>query len=956
MNAIEAEVQAIGRSLHAHGAGRKPRLYRGLGGAMLRRTMSDARLRDGLFQLVDVLSQLKDSGDIAAHLRAYLADVPHGGWTGMLLDLASRPSLAWSVRLFVRRLAKNFLAEESERGVSSVLAELARVPARATFDAVGEAVLSAAEADAYLARNLALLGWLAPHSSPHLSIKLTALAARFDPLDAAGTRRQVAARLAPLLEAAARCGATVTVDMEHRELKDQIFELFLAMAADFPGDWQPSVALQTYLPETAGDLARVLGCAERLGRRLGVRLVKGAYFDQEAAWAAQRGWPVPTLCDKAATDAQFEQLTDWLLERSEALHPAIASHNLRSQSVALAHARHRGLAMDGSRWEMQLLHGMAETLRDALASAGAPLRIYVPTGQLETGIAYLIRRLLENTASTSVLRQAYLGSMDVAVLLAPPTPTPTPSPETAGEDFANLPLVDFSIAAERESFAAALRTVRRGLPRRHDFDGPLAGRHVARNPARPEEVLGEVELAAPAAVDAAVARAREAGAIWAAMPVAERCHRLRRAAEIMVERRFELAALEVLEAAKPWREADADVAEAVDFLRYYAGEMEKLAGWRATRDFPGEANRFGYAPRGVAVAIAPWNFPLAILTGMSAAALVTGNAVIMKPALPGLLVAHELRDILHAAGVPADAAQLLPGEAEVGAALVGHAGVQVVAFTGSRQVGLAILQAAHTPAPGQRHVKQVICEMGGKNAIVVDADADLDEAVAGILASAFGYSGQKCSACARVIAVDAVHDRLLARLAEAAAALAWGSPEDPACDHGPLITAAARDKVLTYLAIGRQEGRLVWQGQVPEDGGWYAPPAIIADIRPEHRLAREEVFGPVLAVLRAPDFDSALALANDCDYALTGGVYSRLPPHLARATAAFHVGNLYLNRRITGARVGVQPFGGVGLSGTGVQAGGPDYLKQFLWSRSVAVNTMRHGMLAATEACGLDKV
>jgi len=312
-----------------------------------------------------------------------------------------------------------------------------------------------------------------------------------------------------------------------------------------------------------------------------------------------------------------------------------------------------------------------------------------------------------------------------------------------------------------------------------------------------------------------------------------------------------------------------------------------------------------------------------------------------------------LRDILLAAGVPADAAQLLPGDAGVGAALVGHADVDVIAFTGSRQVGLQILQAAHTPAPGQRHVKQVVCEMGGKNVIVVDADADLDEAVAGILASAFGYSGQKCSACSRVVALDAVHDRLLARLVAAADALAWGPPEDPAFDHGPLITAAARDKALAYIEIGGREGQLVWQGRVPSNGGWYAPPAIFAGIEPHHRLARDEVFGPVLAVLRAGDFRAALAMAGDSDYALTGGVYSRLPPHVAQAVESFRVGNLYLNRRITGARVGVQPFGGIALSGTGVQAGGPDYLKQFLWSRSVSENTMRHGMLpAATNVPG----
>lgn len=954
MDDFARQVQTLGRQLHAVAGNRKPKLYRGLSGALLARAMDDAPLRDSLFQVVDALPQLSSNAEISAHLRAHLqgrpGQRPSAGWTGKLLALAAHPRLAWSVRLFVRRLARHFMAEESAAGLGRVLAALARVPAQASVDAVGEAVLSEDEADAYLARNLALLEILAGHGPPHLSLKLTALTPRCDPLDATGTQQRIWHRLAPLVAAAAQHGATLTVDMEQHELKPLILDLFLAAAADFPGHWQAAVALQAYLPETPADLARVHAAAHRLGRRLGVRLVKGAYWDQEAAWAAQRGWPVPTFSDKAATDAQFEQLTAWLLERCDTLHPAIASHNLRSQTVALAHARRLGLAMDGSQWEMQMLHGMAEPLRDALAAAGAPLRIYVPSGDLERGIAYLIRRLLENTASTSVLRQTYIDGQDADALLAAPVPgtapaAPPPSP--------NLPLLDFSNATAREEFAAALRQLRTRLPL-------LSGNHPhasskvgvggtaifeARNPARPDEVLGEVALVDASHADHALATAGAAFPRWAARPVSERCDCLRRAAELIVARRCELAALEVLETAKPWREADADVAEAVDFLRYYADQMEQLAGWRRSVDFPGESNRVGYAPRGPAVIIAPWNFPLAILAGMSAAALVAGNPVLLKPALPALLVAQAWHDILLAAGVPAEAAQYLPGDAVLGAALVAHAATHIVAFTGSRAVGLHILQAAHTPAPGQRHVKQVICEMGGKNAIVVDADADLDEAVAGILASAFGYSGQKCSACSRVIAVAGVYDALLARLVAAAATLAWGPPEDPACDHGPLISRAARDKALEWIEIGRQEGRLAWQGTVPQDGGWYVPPSIIADLRPTDRLVREEVFGPVLSVLPAPTFEAALVLANDSDYGLTGGVYSRYPPHLALAREHLAVGNLYLNRKTTGARVGVQPFGGIRLSGTGIQAGGPDYLKQFLWSRCVTENTQRHGML-----------
>jgi len=960
MSALETEIQHTGQRLLAQAGHSRPALYRGLTGALLARVMDAPALRDSLFQLVDTLPQLRDNADIARHLRAYLDTVPdenRRGWISHLLNLAARPSLGWSVRVFARQLGKRFLCEETEKDLTRLLTELGKVPARVTVDAVGETVLSETEADAYLQRNLSLLDWLArqreSQGAPHLSIKLTALTSRFDPLDAEGSRDRVLSRIAPLLEAANRHGATLTVDMEHYELKDQILGLFLHLAEHCHGNWQPAIALQAYLPDTPADLERVHAAALRLGRRLGVRLVKGAYWDQEQAWAAQRDWPAPTLQDKAATDAQYESLTIWLLERSDALHPAIASHNLRSQAVALTHARRLGLT--AQHWEAQMLLGMAEPLRAALAAEGVPLRLYVPTGDLSTGIAYLIRRLLENTASSSILRQTYVDGVDQDALLAAPQPLSIEQPtaaDAAPGDFSNQPLLDFSRPDVQARFTAALAEIRTQLPLHYRQAASMetpATCFSARNPAAPDEVLGYIDLVTPAQADAAVGKAKAAFPAWRDTTVAERCRILRRAADLMVTERYSLAALEVLEEAKPWRDADADVAEAVDFLRYYAAQMEALqgdapGGWRTTKDFPGESNAWTYAPRGIAVVIAPWNFPLAILCGMTAAALVSGNCALMKPALPALLVAQALHRILLAAGIPPEVLQLLPGDADVGQALVRHPAVNIIAFTGSRQVGLSILQTAHSPAPEQRHIKQVVCEMGGKNAIVVDADADLDDAIAGILASAFGYSGQKCSACSRVIAVEAVHDRLLQRLAEAADSLAWGAPENPVNDHGPLITAAARDKALGYIEIGRYEGRQVWQGKVP-DQGWYVPPTIFADIQPQHRLAREEIFGPILAVMKAPDFAAALAMAQDADYALTGGVYTRLPQHLALARDHYAVGNLYLNRRITGARVGVQPFGGIALSGTGIQAGGPDYLKQFLWSRCVSTNTMRHGFM-----------
>lgn len=938
----EAEVFATGHALLAAGAGRRPALFRGVDGWLLARCTADPGLLTALFRLVDALPQLLQAptprAAVAGHLAAYLQ--AGGRRPSVWLRLAAHPALAWAVIRQVRGLAGRLLADEGPGGLERVLARLEAVPALATVDAVGEAVLGEAEADAYRDRNLQLLARLARRAAPpHLSLKLSALTPRFDPLDPGGSRRRVFARLEPIVAAACACGATLNVDMEQYELKPLILGLFFDLLAAFPDPrWQPAIALQAYLPEAGADIEAVLAAAQRHGRRLGVRLVKGAYWEQEAAWAAQRNRPFPAWRDKAQTDLHYERLSAVLLARTDSLTPAIAGHNLRSQAHALATARRFGLPRES--WEAQLLYGMAEPLRDSLVAAGVRVRVYVPSGDLDSGIAYLIRRLLENTASTSILRQAHVDGRSAEALLAPPAPAAATPAEPGG--WSNLPLLDFSRPGERELFAAALAEVRAGLPRRHRL--PAAARHLARNPAAPDEILGEIGLAHRQEAAPAVAAARLGFAAWSQVPARERVALLERAAAILSAERRPLAALEVLEVGKNWREADADVAEAIDFLRYYGRCLLAIDGWRPTAALPGENNLSAYAARGVAVVITPWNFPLAILAGMTSAALAAGNAVIMKPALPALLCAHAFLDVLARAGLPAGVCQLLAGGAELGQALVTHPEVDVVAFTGSRAVGLDILRLAHTPAPGQARVKQVVCEMGGKNAVIVDEDADLDAAVAGVIASAFGFQGQKCSACSRLIAVGGVHDRLLARLCAAADALAWGPPEDPACEYGPLISAEARARALAYIEVGHREGRLAWQGKVPE-GGCYVPPCIFAGIRPEHRLAREEIFAPLLAVLHAPDFASALAWANDSDYALTGGVYSRLPAHLEAARRHFRVGNLYLNRQITGARVGVQPFGGVGLSGTGIQAGGPDYLRQFLWSRTLSENTQRHGFI-----------
>ena len=407
---------------------------------------------------------------------------------------------------------------------------------------------------------------------------------------------------------------------------------------------------------------------------------------------------------------------------------------------------------------------------------------------------------------------------------------------------------------------------------------------------------------------------------------------------------MELAAWQVLEAGKPWDQAHADVAEAIDFFEYYAREMRRLAHPQPVGQAAGEFNHYGYEPRGVAVVIAPWNFPLAISAGMCAAALVAGNTVVYKPSGFTAVIGHHLLEIIQEAGVPAGVFNYLPGRGSiVGDRLVDSPLVSLIGFTGSLEVGLRIIERAAKVHPGQAHVKRTVCEMGGKNAIIVDDDADLDEAVPAVLHSAFGYQGQKCSACSRLIVLEAVYDRFMRRLVEAARSLRVGPAEDPACFMGPVIDGSARRTILDYIEIGKREGRLLYQSPVPAGEGFYVPLTIVEGVRPEHRIAQEEVFGPVLAVMRAADFDQALTWANSTRFALTGGVFSRSPRHLDRARCEFRVGNLYLNRGITGALVDRQPFGGSRLSGGGTKAGGPDYLLHFMDPCAVTENTLRRG-------------
>jgi RHH-type proline utilization regulon transcriptional repressor/proline dehydrogenase/delta 1-pyrroline-5-carboxylate dehydrogenase len=529
-------------------------------------------------------------------------------------------------------------------------------------------------------------------------------------------------------------------------------------------------------------------------------------------------------------------------------------------------------------------------------------------------------------------------------------------PESTGEPpFRNAAFPDWTDADARQAYVGALGAVRRALGRTYTLS--IGGREIgtddrepSANPADPDEIIGVVCQAGPGDVERAIAAARDAFPGWRDTSPGARADVLLTAAAAARRRIFELAAWQTLEAGKQWTEAYLDVAEAIDFLEYYAREMRRLAAPRRLGIVPGEANEYFYEPKGVAAVIAPWNFPLAISCGMSAAAIVAGNTVVYKPSRATPVVGHTLLQIFQEAGLPAGVFNYVPGRSSVmGDILVQHPQISLIAFTGSMETGLHILEAAGRTLPAQPAVKRVIAEMGGKNAVIIDDDADLDEAVPAVMRSAFGYQGQKCSACSRAIVVESIYDRFLERLLDAARSVRIGPAEDPAHFMGPVIDRSAQERILGYIGLARQEGRVVFAGEVPKGKGFYVPLTIATEVPPDHRLAQEEIFGPVLCVLRARSFDQALAWANATRFALTGGLFSRTPNHIERCRREFRVGNLYLNRGTTGAIVGRQPFGGFKMSGVGAKAGGPDYLLQFLDARVVTENTMRRGFVPFEE-------
>ncbi len=995
--AFDDQVTSLATRIAELGAGEQASVYKmsWWSDRMLGWAMSHPSFKTQLFRFVDVFPATRTDAEVLRHVREYFdgADVPRVLDLGV--GLADHLPMGGSItagvaRRNIRRMAEQFIVGATPEAAVERLHRLWRSGNGFVVDLLGEKTVTDAEADRYADRVVQLVtvllaataGWapddhlerddLGPLPRVAVSIKPTALATHYGPLTRAEGLASATGRLLPILRLCAEQGAYVWFDMEHFDVKDLTLQLFRELLDDPAlSGLDAGCVIQAYTVDSRDDLADLCAWSAarvKIGKPpVGVRLVKGAYWDAETIEAGAAGWPAPVFREKAQTDANFERLARMLHEHHGTVRAAFASHNLRSLAYAVTCARSLGIPDNG--YELQMLHGMAEPVQAAIRLLGLRLRVYAPVGELVPGMAYLVRRLLENTSNESFVRQRFADGHTVEQLVAAPVVSALPAPALPAASrrpptdpvrpapYRPEPVAEWRRAPARAAMTSAVAAAdpahRGPLEVPAVIDGrsePLSpeANLVSVDPSRPSMVIARSAACSTADADRAVAGCLRAWARWRDTPVEERAAVLFRAAEWMRDRRPALAALEVFEAGKPWAEADADVCEAIDFCEYYGRRMLALdAGSGAAgvvESPPGEVNTMRYQPRGVAVVIAPWNFPLAIATGMVTAALVTGNGVCFKPAEQTPAIAAQLVTALLAGGLPPGVLAFLPGRGEeVGARLVAHPDVALIAFTGSRDVGMAINSTAAQVQPGQRQVKRVIAEMGGKNPLIVDTDADVDQAVPIILSSAFGFSGQKCSALSRLIVVGTVHDELVERLVGAATLLTIGHPRLMGTEMGPLIDADARTKVAGFASLAASEGTVVLQRRDVPSEGWFVGPTIVTDVDPAGRLAREEVFGPVLSVFRTADVDQALALANDSDYALTAGVLSRSPATIRRVTAGLRAGNVYVNRGITGAVVGRQPFGGFGLSGVGSKAGGPDYLLQFLEPRVVSENTMRQG-------------
>lgn len=943
-------------------------------------SMKNENFKTQMFRFVDVLPYLNSGSEVARHLKEYFAEngekLPPVFNFGLGMGSLAPGLLAGAVKKNVTQMAKMFITGETPADALPVLKKARSNGLTFTVDLLGEATLSESEAADYSKRYLQLIQWLAQDARSwdthpvldndengeipkvNVSVKVSSLYSQIHETAWEHSIEVLKERLRPIFRSAIENKVFVNIDMEqfsHKNLTLDVFEQIL-MEEEFKTWPHFGIVIQAYLRDSKDDILRLADFARKRGAAFTVRLVKGAYWDFEVINSKQKGWPIPVFTNKAESDVNFETCAKTLIENYPHIRFAIGSHNVRSIAASLVMAENAGLPKEAV--EIQMLYGMADQIKRSFIKQGYRVREYATVGELIPGMAYLVRRLLENTSNESWLKNKFADNTSAEELLADPMIRMTPSSAEVSKKpdlFYNHAPLDFAIENHRNLFLKALSDVKKSFPQNVPLviggkEIKLKSAMIRHNPSFPEQNLAQVSLASVEDCEKAIQTAKEKFKVWSKTPADKRADYLDKVADLIDQNRFELCAVEVHEVGKTWEESDGDICEAIDFCRYYAKEMRRLGQPFRTGHAPGELSLYHYQGKGVAAVIAPWNFPLAILVGMTVSCLVTGNTVVMKPAEQSSLTAYKFMKILKAAGIPDGVVNFLPGQGEVvGEYMTGHKDIDIISFTGSQQVGLNIIQKTAQTQVGQKGVKKCVIEMGGKNAVIIDSDADLDEAVAGIVYSAFGFQGQKCSACSRAIVLDGIYDRFVERLVEATRSLHVGASEDPTSFMGPVVDQEAQTKIQGIIERATSESKLAFQGGVPAIGH-FVPPTIFTEVDPNSELAQQEIFGPVLAVIRAKDMNQALDIANGTAFALTGGLYSRSPANIELVKENFEVGNLYINRGNTGAIVERHPFGGYKMSGVGSKTGGPDYLIQFMDPRVVTENTMRRGFAPPEES------
>jgi RHH-type transcriptional regulator, proline utilization regulon repressor / proline dehydrogenase / delta 1-pyrroline-5-carboxylate dehydrogenase len=850
---------------------------------------TNPRLQKQLFKFVDLYPSLKTPEMVSRYLLEYMRE--EDLFLGDFLQFATRLPLGTLLldrftRLGVKSLAKNFIVDNNDQKLFKKIDELRYSGLDCTLDILGELAISKEESEKYLQAYLDLL-----ETKPGiaLSVKLSSLCPQMKSSAYELNKKILKDNLAKIFRAALENGSEITIDSEHYDTKTLFFDTIkeLLLTEEFKNWSGAGVVIQAYLKESKSDLISFIEFSQKRKASLKIRLVKGAYWDYERAVAIQNNWNIPVYEKKVETDKNYEELLELLFKNNKYIFPAIASHNIRSIALTIELAKlHK---VDKDRYEFQFLYGMLDHMKFFLSEHAYGVRVYLPCGDLVEGMAYLVRRLLENTANDSFLFQS-LSDDNLDKLIAKPVSANVLSTELSeyrSKEFTNSPLLDFSKIRTRFEVQFAIEQLMKQLDQRplevysivNGRDVLLRKTFASINPSRKSQVVAYAHAAEISDVNLAVNSSKQAFRWWSHLAVQRRINIMKAFARLLERKRQDYAALLVLEVAKTWNEANAELSEAIDFIYYYVEQAERLFSENVLRSLPGEENTNFYKALGVTAVISPWNFPLAILLGMTSAALLAGNTVIIKPSEEAPAIAYKLvtdlnkvmrdsfpfKDTKHVESV----LQLLLGSGvEIGADLVKHKDVNLITFTGSHETGMQINKSLNEHS----HLKKkFIAEMGGKNAIVADETADLDQLIPAILKSAFSFSGQKCSACSRLILVSSIYEKVKERLVAAVGAIVMGPAYLPESDMTSLINEKAFKKFEAYFNLAKREASILVGNALVDKDSFKASPVIVENVSPRSALSRDEIFAPILSLFTVDDFNSAIDLANDSKYGLTGG-------------------------------------------------------------------------------------